>query len=156
MQISNIRQLIDAVVRKDEGKTQVYAMAVVPQAAQCRPSVHKRLKDFLMTGAPRFDKTSVILRDLQDIYACFALSCDDIGELADNQGVSIPECIAADPRAPMAEYNPTTDVHNVSALTLATVFGICIHTHPNSHFSFSIHDAIRLLDWTWIFCNFVF
>lgn len=115
MQISNIRQLIDAVVSKDRERTEVFTMAVVPQAAQCRPSVYKRLRDFLMTDNPRFDKTNVILRDLQDVYACFGLSCEDIGEVFDNQGVDIPECIAADPRAPMAEYNPTSDVQNVSS-----------------------------------------
>lgn len=118
MQVPLIRQLIVAILEKDAKKTEVYAMAVVPQAAQCRPSAYKRLRDYLMQASPRFDKTKIILRDLQDIYSCFGLTCDDIGTVVDDKGVDIPECIAANPRAPMAQYYPSTDVHSISQIDL--------------------------------------
>ena len=113
MQVPLIQQLIVAILEKDVEKTEVFAMAVVPQAAQCRPSAYKRLRDYLMQESPRFDKTKIILRDLQDIYTCFGITCDDIGTVVDNKGVDVPQCVAADPRAPMAEYYPSTDVHSV-------------------------------------------
>ncbi len=114
MQVPLIRQLIVAILEKDAKKTEVFARAVVPQAAQCRPSAYKRLRDFLLTERPRFDKTRVILRDLQDIYNCFGLTCEDIGKVTDNKGVDIPDCVAANPRSPMAQYFPSTDVNSVS------------------------------------------
>lgn len=114
MQVPLIRQLIVAILEKDARKTEVYAMAVIPQAAQCRPSAYKRLRDFLLTETPRFDKTKVILRDLQDIYNCFGLTCDDIGQVADTRGADMPDCFAANPRSPLAQYRPSTDVFSVS------------------------------------------
>lgn len=113
MQLPLIRQLIVAILEKDAKKTEVFAMAVVPQAAQCRPSAYKRLRDFLLTESPRFDRTGVILRDLQDIYNCFGLTCEDVGIVVDKRGVNIPDCVAANPRSPMAQYYPTTDVNSV-------------------------------------------
>lgn len=114
MQVPLIRQLILAILDKDARKTEVFAMAVVPQAAQCRPSVYKRLRDFLLTESPRFDKTKVILRDLQDIYNCFGLTCEDIGQASDTKGADTPDCFAATPRTPMAQYRPSSDVFSVS------------------------------------------
>lgn len=118
MTVPLIRQLIVAVLEKDVRKTEVFAMAVVPQAAQCRPSAYKRLRDFLLSETPRFDKTKVILRDLQDIYSCFGLTCDDIGDVVDKNGVDIPNCIAANPRSSLAQYNPSTDVHSIARMDL--------------------------------------
>jgi hypothetical protein len=114
MTVPLIRQLIVAILEKDAKKTEVFAMAVVPQAAQCRPSAYKRLRDFLLSESPRFEKTKVILRDLQDIYNCFGLTCEDIGDVVDKNGVDFPDCIAANPRSSLAQYNPSTDVHSVS------------------------------------------
>ena len=114
MMVPLIRQLIVAVIERDVEKTKVYAKAVVPQTAQCRPSVYGRLKNFLLAETPLFDKANVILRDLQDIYSCFGLTCDDIGDVVDTRDVNVPICVAANPRAPLAAYNPSTDVHSVS------------------------------------------
>lgn len=135
MQIPLIRQLIVAIIEKNVRKTEAYAMALIPQAAQCRPSAFKRLRDFLLTGNPRFDKTKIILRDLQDIYNCFGLTCDDIGQLVDTKGADIPNCFAATPRSPMAQYSPTSDVSPVRCACNGSRSG-CDHCR-STHFVFS-------------------
>jgi hypothetical protein len=116
MHIPLLQMLIHSILEKDEQATQMYAMAIVPQAAQCRASKYKRLRDHLLTDYPKFDKTDVILKDLYDIYACFGLTCDDVGDIAGFYDVDIPDCVAADEDAPMAQYKPTTAVHPVSIL----------------------------------------
>lgn len=159
MQVPMLRMLIHSVVQEHSANTLLFATAVVPQAAQCRPSSYKRLKEFAVLENPRFDKAETILRDLQDIYACFGLSCQDIGDISDSNGVSIPECIAADARAPLAEYKPTSDVHSVRhckklgwTMHACTLHLTWLYIHFLSNFS-RMHDRYHAL--IWIYCNFV-
>jgi hypothetical protein len=114
MHIPLLQMLIISILEKDALATQMYALAVVPQAAQCRPSTYKRLRDHLLNDIPNFDRTETILNDLQNIYACFGLSCDDVGTAGKEYGVTIPKCIVATEKAPMAQYQPSTAVHPVS------------------------------------------
>jgi Low iron-inducible periplasmic protein len=115
MYIPLLRMLIVSILEQDAASIEVYATAIVPQAAQCRPSTFNRLREELLQGDVNFQKTEVILRDLQEIFACFGLSCDDIGLVAkDYDGVDIPPCLASQDNAPMALYSPSTDVHPVS------------------------------------------
>jgi hypothetical protein len=130
MAIPLIQQLIRSVMAEDREGTELYALAVVPLAAQCRPSVYKRLRELLLTDNPKFDKAEIIFRDLQDIYTCFGLTCDDIGKPIEQfDGVTFPECFAADARAPMAEYNPTSDVHPVRVCKLAFFCYCCFQSN---------------------------
>jgi hypothetical protein len=114
MHIPLLQMLTISILEKDALATQMYALAVVPQAAQCRPSTYKRLRDHLLTDTPDFDRTETILNDLHNIYACFGLSCDDVGTVDGEYAVTIPECIEATDKAPMAQYQPSTAVHPVS------------------------------------------
>ena len=106
--------LIHSIMEQWGLSTQTYAMALVPQAAACRPSSYKRLNEFLMRDDPDFSKTTRIVNDLYDILECFGLTCDDIGVISDDYDIVVPDCIAATDRAPMAVYRPTSDVHPVS------------------------------------------
>ena len=92
----------------------MYALAIVPQASQCRASRYKRLRNHLLTDFPDFDKTDIFLTDLYDIYACFGLTCDDIGDIASHYDFDIPECNSSHENVAMAQYRPTTAVHPVS------------------------------------------
>jgi hypothetical protein len=95
----------------------LYAKALVPQIAQCRPSTFNRLREELLGGDINFQKTESIIRDLQDTIACFGLSCNDIGWVAkEYDGVNIPTCLVYQDRAPMALYQPTSDVNPVRVL----------------------------------------
>lgn len=115
MHIPLLRLLIVGILERDVVATEFYATAVIPQASQCRPSTYNRLREELLMGDPNFQRTEFILKDLQDIYACFGVSCDDIGlVIKEYDYVRIPPCLAAVDDAPMALYRPSTDVHPVS------------------------------------------
>lgn len=113
-----IQMLIDSILSQDAELTVLYATAIIPQAAQCRVTTYNRLKEHLLTGLPRFDKTEIILRDIQDIYACFGLMCEDVGAYMNTpQDVNFPFCTIAKSDAAMAGYQPTSDVLPVSKYT---------------------------------------
>ncbi|KAG7364647.1 low iron-inducible periplasmic protein [Nitzschia inconspicua] len=119
MYVPLLRMLIVSILEQDKEATELYATAVVPQAAQCRPSTFHRLNDELLQGDVNFGRTEVILSDLQEIYACFGLSCDDIGSvLKVYDGVNIPSCIASQNNAPMALYKPATAVGPIARIDL--------------------------------------
>ena len=73
-----------------------------------------------MDGTPNYDRSETIIRQLQSIYPCFGLTCDDIGTLRSipdgQKAVAIPACVSADNDAPMAQYQPGTDVLPVSVI----------------------------------------
>lgn len=114
MYVPLIRMLIVSILEQDVSATNMYATTIVPQAAQCRPSVYDRLREELLDGEPNFKRTEFILEDLQEIYSCFGISCNDIGVVAkDYKGINIPACTATRDNAPMALYQPDTDVQPV-------------------------------------------
>ena len=118
MYIPLIQLLIDAIARKDGAMTRLYGLAVIPQAAQCRTTTYNRLRDYiLLSSTPKFDKADVMLGDLQEIYSCFGLTCDDIGDYLDKpDDISFPKCISAKADAPLAGYQPSTEVLSVRVL----------------------------------------
>jgi len=119
MYIPLIQMLIVSILEKDASATELYATAVVPQASQCRPSIYDRLKEELLEGEPDFQRTEFILKDLQEIYSCFGISCSDIGMVSKDYGdVKIPACLAANDDTPMALYRPSTDVHPIARIDL--------------------------------------
>jgi hypothetical protein len=117
MHIPLLQMLIVSILEQDIAATELYATAIVPQAIQCRPSTYNRLREELLMGDPNFQRTEFILKDLEDIYACFGVSCDDIGIVIKTYAnVRIPFCLAAVDNAPMALYKPSTDVHPVGEI----------------------------------------
>jgi hypothetical protein len=96
-----------------------------------------------------------VLRDLQDIYSCFGLTCDDIGFIRNIPAdIVIHECIAAEDDAPMAEYQPGSDV-----LPVSTLFELIVRngvTHLIFLSSIFFWLLFRLLGSIMIFCSFVF
>lgn len=121
MHIPLIRMLIISILEKDTTATKLYATAVVPQAAQCRPSIFDRLKEELLDGEPNIQRTEFIIRDLQEIYSCFGIKCHDIGLVTKKyQLFTVPECITSNrDDKPMALYQPSTDVHSVRCILFA-------------------------------------
>jgi hypothetical protein len=114
MYIPIIRMLIVSVLEQDALATELYATALIPQVSQCRPSSFKRLKEGLLQGGVNFERTEFILNNLQDVYSCFGLTCSDVGLVEKTyDDVTIPTCVAARDNAPMALYQPSTNVHPV-------------------------------------------
>lgn len=119
MYIPIVQLLIVSILEQDDAATQMYATAVVPQVAQCRPSIFDRLKEELLEGDINFKRTEIILADLQQIYACFGISCNDIGVVAnDYKNYDMPPCAVVVDDAPLALYQPTTNVQPISRIDL--------------------------------------
>ena len=114
MHIPLMQMLIVSILEQDALSTKMYANAIIPQASQCRPSVYDRLKEELLDGEPNFKRAEFIIADLQEIYSCFGISCNDIGEVVQDYDKSMPECQAAQKDAPIALYKPSTDIQPVS------------------------------------------
>ena len=125
MYIPLLQLLIVSILEQDVWATNLYATAVVPQAAQCRPSVYDRLREELLEGTPNFQSTELILEDLQAIYSCFGLSCSDIGTVAkDYENFNTPTCDTTRDHTSMALYKPSTDVQPVRGSGLFPSFRI--------------------------------
>lgn len=111
MMIPLMQLLLDALLQEDVERVKFLALAVVPQVAQCRPSVYKRLKEELLGNTVSFGKNRDIIFDLQQTYDCFGFTCADIGTYKVDQ---VPQCKDFPVNYAMAEYTPTTQVHSVS------------------------------------------
>ena len=111
MMIPLIQLLIDALFQGDANRVKFYALAVIPQVAQCRPSLYKRLKGELLGSTVSFSKYLDIITDLQQSFDCFGFTCADIGAYKVDQ---VSQCEDFGANYPMAEYTPTTQVHSVS------------------------------------------
>eukprot|EP00980_Cylindrotheca_fusiformis_P024516 scaffold11979_cov130-Cylindrotheca_fusiformis.AAC.4 len=119
MYIPLIQMLIDAVMKQDATMTTLYATAVVPQASQCRTTTYVRLREHLLTGSPRFDKTESILRDIQEVHSCFGLTCEDIGTYLNiPEDFTFPDCFIASDDAALAGYQPVSDVLPIAKIDL--------------------------------------
>ncbi|KAL7526109.1 hypothetical protein ACHAXR_001321, partial [Thalassiosira sp. AJA248-18] len=80
MYIPMVQMLIHSMKQDDQAhKVRMYALAVIPQLSQCRPSVHRKLKDYLLDK--EYDKEDFprILSYLQESYDCLGFSCKDVG-----------------------------------------------------------------------------
>lgn len=131
MYIPLMQMLIYYIHQRDVIGTELYAMALVPQASQCRPSTFKRLREELMSGSPNFDKAAQILSDLRDTYSCFGITCDDVGIFDEEfQG----EC-SSSLNAPMAQYQPSSDVGPVRT-TFPCLHLLDLMDAQKSHFEF--------------------
>mmetsp|Transcript_26986 Transcript_26986/g.63105 ORF Transcript_26986/g.63105 Transcript_26986/m.63105 type:complete len:471 (-) Transcript_26986:155-1567(-) len=119
MYIPLMQMLIISILEKDAMSTELYATAIVPQVSQCRPSVYDRLKEELLDGQQNFQRTNVILQDLQEIYSCFGITCSDIGTVAKEYAdFKMPECLAARENTPMALYKPSSGVQPIARIDL--------------------------------------
>mmetsp|Transcript_1686 Transcript_1686/g.1899 ORF Transcript_1686/g.1899 Transcript_1686/m.1899 type:complete len:779 (+) Transcript_1686:110-2446(+) len=113
MYIPLMQLLLDALYRKDSESIQLYAMALIPQLCQCRPSVYKHLKESLLDGMVNVNRIDQIVQDLQSVYECLGFSCQDIGVYkigADNNNIPI-SCEDTPEDQLLAEYHPKSKVH---------------------------------------------
>jgi hypothetical protein len=116
-----MQMLIYNILQRDVVGTELFAMALVPQVAQCRPSTFKRLREELLSESINFDKATQILSDLRDTYSCFGITCEDVG-IFDKEFQL--ECIPS-LNVPMAQYQPSSAVGPVRTPVLAFAL-VCI------------------------------
>ena len=110
-----IQLLIDALMRQDTDSIRLYAVALVPQISQCRPSIYKRLKEALLDGTTSLSSVDSVIADLQAVYDCLGVTCQDVGAY---QVDKVPQCGEIPVNFPLAEYVPSTHVHDHSKIDL--------------------------------------
>lgn len=110
MTVPLMQLLIDAMFSENPAQVKLYALAVVPQTAQCRPSVYKRLKEELLGTSVDFNRKNEIILGLEEVYDCLGFTCADIGTYKQDQ---IPQCEGKAASYPLAEYVPTSQVNSV-------------------------------------------
>lgn len=111
-----IQMLIHSMKQEDQvHKVRMYALSVIPQLSQCRPSIHRKLKDYLLDKD--YDKGDFprIVDLLQQSYDCLGVRCTDVGTY--NKGV-VAECAGFDDDHPLASFVPKKDVRTVSKTDL--------------------------------------
>jgi len=114
MSIPLFQGLLYSILEENADGIKVYAKALVPQIAKCRPSTYKRLKRNLLDEGVSFDDVIVseVLEDLQDAYSCFGYTCRAIGNYNDDARL---ECDEDKENPALAGYDPLTDVSAVSS-----------------------------------------
>lgn len=116
MYVPLIQMLIHSMKQEDQAhKVRMYALSVIPQLSQCQPSIHRKLKDFLLDKD--YDKGDFpkIVDLLQQSYDCLGVRCEDVG--AYKKGV-VAECAGYDNDHPLASFVPKKDVRTVSKIDL--------------------------------------
>ena len=112
MYIPLVQMLIHAMKNEDSSHmVRMYALAIIPQLSQCRPSIQRRLKSSLLDR--KYDKQdfSRILSLLQQSYDCLGFSCEDVGAYED---AVVAECAGYDADHALAGFVPKEDVRTVS------------------------------------------
>ena len=114
MSIPLFQGILYSILEENPDGVEVYAKALVPQIAKCRPSTYKRLKRNLLDDGVSLDAVTVseVLEDLQDAYACFGYTCRAIGNYNDDPRL---ECDEDKENPALAGYDPLTDVSAVSS-----------------------------------------
>mmetsp|Transcript_36472 Transcript_36472/g.78754 ORF Transcript_36472/g.78754 Transcript_36472/m.78754 type:complete len:733 (+) Transcript_36472:125-2323(+) len=119
MYIPLVQMLIHSMKQEDEAhKVKVYAWALIPQLSQCRPSVHSKLKDYLLDK--KYDKRDFprILELLQQSYDCLGFSCEELGTYKEQTNDVVAECAGYEEGHPMAGFIPRKDVRTLSKVDL--------------------------------------
>jgi len=132
MYIPLMQMLIHSMKQEDEAhKVKVYAWALIPQLSQCRPSVHSKLKDYLLDK--KYDKRDFprILELLQQSYDCLGFSCEALGAYKENTNDVIAECAGYEEDHPMAGFTPKKDVRTVSHPLPSSIFSLIVSHHSN-------------------------
>mmetsp|Transcript_10966 Transcript_10966/g.20068 ORF Transcript_10966/g.20068 Transcript_10966/m.20068 type:complete len:735 (+) Transcript_10966:126-2330(+) len=119
MYIPMVQMLIHSMKQDDQAhKVKMYALAVIPQLSQCSPSVHGKLKDYLLDKV--YDKLDFdrIVSLLQQSYDCLGFTCEDLGTYMEGTDDVVAECAGYEKYHPMAGFVPKRDVRSLSKADL--------------------------------------
>jgi len=116
MRIPLMQKLIHSIQNNHKIRTKLYALAIVPQIAACKPSVHLYLQNKLVEGNynPTKDRMLVI-QLLQQSFDCLGFTCEDIGAY---QSSIIPQCADPSGLLPLVMYTPDTHVRKYAKIDL--------------------------------------
>ena len=116
MYVPMVQMLIHSLKQEDQAdKVWMYSLALVPQLSQCRPSIHLKLKEYLLDREYDRDDFPRILDLLQQSYDCLGISCADVGAYIEDYGdITVAECADYEENHPLAGFIPKEDVRTVS------------------------------------------
>lgn len=119
MFVPHVQMLIHSMRQEKQGpKVRMYALAVVPQLTRCRPSVHAKLKDYLLDQDYDRQDFGRILDLLEQSYDCLGFSCADVGTYREGTADAVPQCGGDGESRPMAGFVPQVEVQSLSKVDL--------------------------------------
>jgi len=115
MNLSMMQMLIDYMHDENEFYlVPIYARAIIPQLSQCRTSIQRKLKSYLLDKEYEREDFSRIMPLLQQSYDCLGFTCEQIGAYYDK----VAECADYTVNHPMAGFVPKADVQTISKVDL--------------------------------------
>lgn len=115
MTVPLIQMLIHSMKEGDAARVRLYSLAAVPQMSMCRSSTFRSLRELLLDRPYDGAKFVEALTGLQSMYDCLGITCEDIGAYKVDK---IGQCASRPENYPMAEYSPTSYVHQQSKIDL--------------------------------------
>jgi len=119
MTIPLIQMLIAAMIENDAERVKLYALSIVPQMSVCKESSYRKIKEALLDKPFNANFMTDILTELQSMYSCLGVTCEDIGAYRDEQGnIKVARCADIPVHLPLAGYTPTTYIHEMNQMDL--------------------------------------
>lgn len=123
MMIPLVQHLIAALKEKDYPRVSLYAIAVVPHIAACKPSSYRYLKKELLDTQYSDNKNisdndyNKIIQTLQNSFTCLGFSCSEVGPYLNDK---VPQCDNdnAGGIQTLAGYTTSSDVIEQSKIDL--------------------------------------
>lgn len=116
-QVTLVQMLIHSMATKDLKRTKMYASALIPQVIRCKPSAYRALYSSLLEKTYDPQEFISIMEELQQIYPCLGITCQDIGEYNNSKmGLAFGQCADRPKIVPIVGYTPKSDVYEVSCL----------------------------------------
>jgi len=116
MNLSMMQMLIDSMHNENHFYlVPVYARAIIPQLSQCRTSIQRKLKSYLLDKEYEREDFSRILPLLQQSYDCLGFTCEQVGAYSSDK---VAECGDYTENHPMAGFVPKFDVQTISKVDL--------------------------------------
>lgn len=115
MNISMMQMLIDSMYDENQFYlVPIYARAIIPQLSQCKTSIQRKLKSYLLDKEYEREDFSRIVPLLQQSYDCLGFTCAQVGAYYDK----VAECGDYAENHPMAGFVPKADVQTISKVDL--------------------------------------
>lgn len=137
MYVPLVQMLIHEMYLDSKPRVRMYAISLIPQLSQCRPSIQRKLKTYLLDREYDPKDFTRVVSLLQQSYDCLGFSCEDVGTYNND---AVAECAGYESNHPMAGFTPKADVRTVSEGII--VFSLL--SVRSCHFNNSLHFDILL------------
>eukprot|EP00569_Conticribra_weissflogii_P014869 CAMPEP_0171409026 /NCGR_PEP_ID=MMETSP0880-20121228/23308_1 /TAXON_ID=67004 /ORGANISM="Thalassiosira weissflogii, Strain CCMP1336" /LENGTH=734 /DNA_ID=CAMNT_0011925395 /DNA_START=247 /DNA_END=2448 /DNA_ORIENTATION=- len=115
MYVPLVQMLIHEMYLESKPRVRMYAVSLIPQLSQCRPSIQRKLKTYLLDREYDPKDFTRIVSLLQQSYDCLGFSCEEVGTYNND---AVAECAGYESNHPMAGFTPKADVRTISKIDL--------------------------------------